>query len=244
VLQNAVFITGTGTDVGKTIVAAGILRYLRRAGLDAVSMKPVQTGAERDDDRFIAPDLVVHHAAAKLAPNEDELALMAPYIYEPACSPHLAGRLAGNYPDIEHIAGCAAKLCAQHDCVLIEGAGGILVPLDEVRTMLDLMVRLGCPVILAATRGLGTINHTLLSIQSLRDAGLNLLGVVFDETEPVERDFIRQDNPEAVRKFGKVDILGDVDYLEGFDPNSDATWERFDRCMPGLPTILQSIPKK
>lgn len=238
-MGNAIFITGTGTDVGKSIVSAGVLRYLRRAGLDAVSMKPVQTGAERIGDRFVAPDLVVHHAAARLTPTADDLAVMAPYLYEPACSPHLAGRMAGAYPDIERIASCMQQLCAAHECVLVEGAGGIMVPLDEERTMLDLMVRLSCPVILVATRGLGTINHTLLSIEVLRSAGLHVPGVVFNETEPVERDFIRQDNPEAVRKFGEVDILGDVDYLHGFDPTSDATWEQFERCMPGLPTILQ-----
>ena len=240
-LSNAVFITGTGTDVGKTIVTAGILRYLRRAGVDAVSMKPVQTGAERAGDRFIAPDLAVHHAAAGLTPTNDALDVMAPYLYEPACSPHLAGRMANAYPDIDRIVACAEQLCADHECVLIEGAGGILVPLDESVTMLDLMKRLACPVVLVATRGLGTINHTLMSIEVLRHAGLEVLGVVFNETEPVERDFIRQDNPDSVRTFGAVDILGDVDYLQGFDPLSETVWEQFERCMPGLPTIRQSM---
>ncbi len=242
-MNNAVFITGTGTDVGKTIVTAGILRHLLREGVDAVSMKPVQTGALRVGDRFVAPDLAVHHAASGLAPGDDELAVMAPYLYEPACSPHLAGRMAELYPDVGRIASCAEQLCAAHDCVLIEGAGGIMVPLDESVTMLDLMVRLACPVLLVATRGLGTINHTLLSIACLKNAGLNLLGVLFNETEPVERDFIRRDNPASVARFGQVDILGDVDYLEGFDPSSAKTWEQFERCMPGLPTIRQSMQR-
>lgn len=240
-LDRAVFITGTGTDVGKTIVTAGILRYLRRAGVDAVSMKPVQTGAERVADRFVAPDLAVHHAASGLSPGDTELAVMAPYLYEPACSPHLAGRMAERYPDIERISDCAAELCAEHECVLIEGAGGIMVPLDESVTMLDLMRRLACPVVLVATRGLGTINHTLMSIDVLRHAGLTVLGVVFNETEPVERDFIRRDNPASVRTFGAVDILGDVDYLQGFDAGSELIWEQFERCMPGLSTIRQSM---
>lgn len=244
VLKNAVFVTGTGTDVGKTVVTAGILRYFRGQGVDAVSMKPVQTGAELVGGRMVAPDLVVHHGASGLAPETDVLDLMAPYLYEPACSPHLAGRLANRYPDVDRIVECAEQLHASHDCVLIEGAGGIMVPLDESVTMLDLMRRLGCPVLLVAMRGLGTINHTLLSVEVLRGAGLEVLGVVFNETESVERDFIRQDNPESVRRFGKVDILGDVDYLEGFDPLSETTWEQFEKCMPGLPMIHQSICRK
>lgn len=243
-LKNAIFITGTGTDVGKTIITAGILRYLRQKGIDAVSMKPVQTGAELTGGQLIAPDLAVHRAASGFAPQDDDLELMAPYLYEPACSPHLAGRLAARYPDVDRIISCAKKLCARHDCVLIEGAGGIMVPLDDSVTMLDLMQQLGCPVILVALRGLGTINHTLLSIEVLRNAGLDLLGVVFNETEAVDQDFIRQDNPESVRKFGEVDIVGNVDYLEGFDPLSKVTWEQFEQCMPGLHKIQQSIYPK
>ncbi len=241
VLKNAVFVTGTGTDVGKTIVSAGILRHLRRGGLDAVSMKPVQTGAELVGGQLVAPDLLVHHDASGLVPEDGELALMAPYLYGPACSPHLAGRLAGSYPDVGRIVDCAEQLGAAHDCVLIEGAGGIMVPLDESVTMLDLMRRLGCPVLLVALRGLGTINHTLLSIEVLRGAGLEVLGVVFNETEAVERDFVRRDNPESVRRFGEVDILGDVDYLQGFDAGSDFIWEKFEKCMPGLSIIRQSM---
>ena len=100
-MSRGVFITGTDTDVGKTIVTAGLLRQLRNSGVNAASMKPVQTGAEVSaDGKLTAPDLAVHHVAAGFTPPPDDVDLMALYLYEPACSPHLAGRMAGKYPNI------------------------------------------------------------------------------------------------------------------------------------------------
>lgn len=232
------FITGTDTDVGKTIVTAGLLRWLRRQGVNAASMKPAQTGAVLCDGLWVAPDLAFHHAAAEFQPPPESLELMAPYCYEPACSPHLAGRMAGRYPDLEHIAENAERLQADYDLLLVEGAGGIFAPLTETGTMRDLMVRLGLPVIVVAHRGLGTINHTLLSIEALRNAGLDIAGVVFNETQNVPPDFIKQDNPQAVAAFGKVDVLGNIDFLTDLDTNPGAAWARFEQCMPGLATLL------
>lgn len=237
-MKRGLFITGTDTEVGKTVITAGLLRYLRNEGIDAVSMKPVQTGAERVGDGFRAPDLVQHHAAAGLRPAAAEVALMAPYLYEPACSPHLAGRLAGRYPDLAHIEECAAGLLAEHGFLLVEGAGGIMAPLDESTTMLDLMRALGFPVILVAHRGLGTINHSLLSLDALKAANLEVAGIVFNETQDVEEDFIRKDNPDAVQRFGQVEVLGNVDFLGAFD---DDGWGRFEACMPGLGGLLEQV---
>ncbi len=203
-------------------------------------MKPVQTGAQKMGDTFSAPDLEVHLSASGLVPASHEIEWMAPYLYEPACSPHLAGRMAGHYPDIAHIQDCAKQLSAAHDVLLVEGAGGIYAPIDETQTMLDLMKALDYPVLLVARRGLGTINHTLLSIETLRNAGLDIAGVVFTETEDVERDFIRVDNPGAVRDFGKVDILGDIDYLSTLGTDPDAAWNHFEDCAKNLIALWEN----
>ncbi len=232
------FITATGTDVGKTIVTAGLVRALRHGGLDAVTMKPVQTGIPSDEaagaGEAAPSDLDIHLTHSGYTPPEEERELLMPYTYEPACSPHLAGRLAGRYADIDYIVTCANRLADDHQVVLAEGAGGVLAPIDEERTMLDLMVALGWPVLLVAHRGLGTINHTLLSIEALRRAGLDILGVVFNETEDVEPDFIRQDNPDTVSKFGKVRVLGDIDYLGNLDDDPETAWSQFEACCPDL----------
>jgi dethiobiotin synthase len=233
-MNRGVVVTGTGTDVGKTIVTGALLRMLRAAGIDAVSMKPVQTGAQAG---MVAPDLRVHWDAAGIEPGGAGGALMAPYVYEPACSPHLAARLAGRAIDIDRIVMCAERLLARHQALIVEGAGGVLVPLDDTHTNLDLMVALAMPAIVVAHRGLGTINHTLLTLRALRGAGVRVLGVVFNETRDVPRDFITEDNPRAVEAFGNVAILGNIDYA---GPGA-LDWDQATRGITGLDVIRTAL---
>lgn len=233
-MSNGFFITGTDTEVGKTVVTAGILRHLRRAGVDAVSMKPIQTGAEWEGETLVAPDLRFHWKASGFAPNGEPEDLYAPYVYEPACSPHLAGRMANRYPELHRIRQCVEELSARHEVILVEGAGGVYAPVDETHTMLDLIHVIGFPVILVAHRGLGTINHTLLTLEALRHAGADVLGVVFNEKQDVPKDFIREDNPDAVARLGNIAVLGDIDFLGALEIGTDECWDRFERCMPGL----------
>ena len=229
-LPDKIFITGTSTEVGKTVVTAGLLRALRQRGVDAVPMKPVQTGGEPDRTGTLqAPDLCFCLSVTGMTPDNFEMALMNPYVYEPACSPHLAGRMAGSYPNVDHIVNCAEELAAKHDCVLIEGAGGIMVPLNEDTLALDLIQHLNAPVILVAHAGLGTINHTLLSINTLRQAGLEVLGVIFNEVTPTAEEdrFIADDNPDAIARFGEVEILGSIRYAESIEEES-VFWNQFE----------------
>lgn len=237
-MERGYFITGTDTGIGKTVVTAAILRWLRMRGVNAATMKPVQTGAESRGGRMIAPDLAFHHVAANFAPPVEHLERMAPYLYEPACSPHLAARMAARYPDVERILACARGLEKLYDVLLVEGAGGVYVPLNESETMLDLMQRLGYPVILVARRGLGTINHTLLSLEALRHARLEVAGVIFNETGPAEQDFIRQDNPRAVEAFGRVPVLGNMDFLPELTANPPKALEGSERFLPGLARLF------
>jgi|WetSurMetagenome_2_1015567.scaffolds.fasta_scaffold21534_3 dethiobiotin synthase len=237
-----IFVTGTDTGIGKTLVTAGIVRWLRAHWIDTVPMKPVQTGAERRGDMLAAPDLDFCLAAAGIQPNADERRLMAPYVYEPACSPHLAGRMAGRYPDIAAIRKNAEILLRRRQALVIEGAGGIMVPLNETETTLDLMKSLGFPVVLVSRIGLGAINHALLSINSLNAAGLPLLGVIFNQAEPPlpGNRYIEEDNPKAVAEFGKVKILGNVGYLEKTLTPTEM-WQRFIQAVPGLEEIGKAM---
>ena len=235
-MRNGLFIAGTNTDVGKTLVTAGILRHLRKQGLDVVSMKPVQTGGLAGTEGLMAPDLDFHLAASGLSITPEERALMIPYVYEPACSPHLAGRLAGHYVNLDHCQSCGEQLAAAHQGVIIEGAGGLMTPLNEEETQLGLVIQFGAPVLLVAHIGLGTISHCLLTLETLREAEVPIAGVIFNATAPGEgEDFIGRDNPDAVAQFGAVEVLGNVPWLG--DLSGDAAWERFDASLPGLAKI-------
>lgn len=235
-MHNGLFIAGTNTDVGKTLVTAGILRYLRRQGLDVVSMKPVQTGGIPAEGGLTAPDLDFHLRIAGLDVSEEERTLMSPYVYESACSPHLAGRMVGHYVNLDHCQACGEQLSAAHHGVIIEGAGGLMVPLNEDETQLGLAIQFGAPVLLVAHIGLGTVNHCLLTIESLREAEVPIAGVIFNATAPGEgEDFIGRDNPEAVARFGAVEVLGNVPWLG--DLEDEKAWLRFNESVPGLSKI-------
>lgn len=242
-MNRGIFITGTDTGVGKTVIAAGILRWLRKQGIDAVPMKPVQTGAKRRGNKLVAQDLEFCLAAAGLCPPDSEKRLMLPYAYKPACSPHLAGRLAGKPPEITEVVNCADTLLQNHRLLVVEGAGGVMAPLNENETMLDLMKRLSYPVVVVARLGLGTINHTLLSLQTLRAAGSKLLGVVFNHTEPPQSThrFIEEDNPKIVARFSRVTVLGKLRYFKNLSPDSEEVWQHFEADVPGLKNILGEL---
>ncbi len=209
------FITGTDTGIGKTFVTAGLLAALRRRGVDAVPMKPVQTGCEKRGGELLAPDLELCLATAGLTPSPEERALMAPYRFRPACSPHLAAERAHVRIDEGHIRRATRQLAVTHDCLLAEGAGGVLVPLDDRCTMLDMMRLFELPVLLVARPGLGTINHTLLSLRVLGDAGLTVAGIVINQAVPGPWGLIENDNVKTVERMGRVPVLACFRYRRG-----------------------------
>ena len=242
-MSRGIFITGTGTGVGKTVVTAAVLRGARAAGIDAVPFKPVQTGAAEGPDGLRSPDVEFALSAAGLVAPPETAAMMAPLLYKPACSPHLAGRLAGRPVTVEAVRACAEKLLARHDTLIVEGAGGVMVPLNDSATMLDLMTALGMPVVVVALDGLGTINHTLLTLGALRQAGLEVLGVVFNQPEPpAEGDaFLRRDNPEVIARFGSTAVLGNIPHAADLTAGNAASWARIEPGLTGLPAILERL---
>jgi dethiobiotin synthase len=214
--MKGVFIAGTGTDVGKTIVAAGVLRALLTAGIDATAMKPVQTGAWAEaSGKLRTPDLEFVLGATGLLPDEQTRELMAPWLFEPACSPHLAARLAGQTIGLERILDSARQLAARHEFLVVEGAGGLLVPLGARLLLIDVAAALGLPVLLVGPAGLGAINHVLLSLEALRARGLPVAGVVLNATGPVsaEEAFIHEDNATTIAQLGQVRVLARIPWL-------------------------------
>lgn len=205
--MKGLFITGTDTDVGKTALSALLLAELRRRGTNVAPMKPAQTGCEGG-----APDLDYSLSMATMEVDPETYRAMSPYQFEPACSPHLAAEMAGTEIEIAEIVIAARALADSYEFVLAEGAGGIIVPLNRRETMLDLMQALKFPILVAARPGLGTINHTLLSIRALRSEGLDIAGIVFVANTDQEFTFIEEDNGTTIEQLGKVPVLGTIPY--------------------------------
>ncbi len=175
-------------------------------------MKPVQTGCHLRKGTLMAPDLMTSLKAGGMRISAAEQADMAPYCFKPACSPHLAAQLAGTRISLSCIENAFRRLSHKYDGVIIEGAGGVLVPLNQKETMLDLMVRLQLPVLLVARPGLGTINHVLLSLRVLREARLHVLGVVLNQSAPGRWGQIEDDNLRAIERMGSVKVLASIRY--------------------------------
>ncbi len=188
--MNGYFVTGTDTGVGKTVLSALLV-----AALDGLYWKPVQTGAVEGKDR---------DSVRLWAGCPEESLLPERYCFDPPVSPHLASREAG-----VRIALDAFELPASlgDRPRIVEGAGGAMVPLNECDLMIDLMRRLGLPVVVAARTSLGTINHTLMTLAALRAADLSLLGVVLIGAENME-------NRRAIEHYGKVRVIGYIPVLE------------------------------
>lgn len=230
-----VFVTGTDTGVGKTFVAAGLLAALRRAGMDACPMKPVQTGCTGPAAALRAPDLDECLAAGALACTPQEYAWMAPYRFRPACSPHLAAKRAQVRIRIASLLAAARHLAGSREFVVVEGAGGVLVPLNDRESMGDLMRAFGLPVLLVARAGLGTINHTLLSLQALRCAGLKVGGVVVTQAAPGPWGRIEADNVATLERWGCVPVLGVFRHCRR--PDTAASRRAFDALARRIATL-------
>jgi dethiobiotin synthetase len=228
---NGVFVTGTGTEVGKTMVAAVIARTFAASGASVAVFKPAVTGLDelpvdgtqsRDIDRFQSrrpgdePDHALLRRAAGSEQSDDEI---APYRYGPAASPHLAAALAGEEIDPRRLLNSARTAAKSADILVCEGVGGLLVPLSGDYLVRDLAVELALPLVIAASPGLGTINHTLLTIEAARAAGLEIAEVVLTPW-PDEPSAIERSNRETIQALGKVT----VETLPPLDLSAPETW--------------------
>lgn len=188
-MPNRFFITGTDTGIGKTVVSA-----LLCAALDAIYWKPIQTGTREGTDR---------NTVMSLAELPESRTIPEAYSFVPPVSPHLAARLAGVRIDLRKI---RMPQIAVHESLIVEGAGGALVPINRTHLMTHLMKRLKLPVLLISRTALGTINHTLLSLAALRAAGLRVRGVVM-VGKP------NRENRKAIEHYGEIEVIGSVPIL-------------------------------
>ncbi|MBU0965447.1 MAG: dethiobiotin synthase [Proteobacteria bacterium] len=226
---NAVFITATGTGVGKTVVSSLLIGFLREQGLKAGYQKWVSTGGEMPEDLLYC--LEKNHMEF----DQGELDSQVVYRFLMPASPHLAAELEGREVDPEKIQEVFACSASVHDVLVVEGVGGVLVPLRRDLLLADFLTGLQLPVIIVAHSGLGTINHTLLTIEALRQRKLTVLGVVFsDEQEGMAADDpLVADNMRTVGDMAGVEVFGRLlrltDYAlseAAFQPVGKAIWQK------------------
>lgn len=207
-----IFVTGTGTEVGKTVVAAALARTLAAAGRRVAVFKPAVTGL----DEGVETDHALLRRASDSAQSDEEI---APYRYGPPASPHLAAALAGEEIDPQRLRDAAVAAAAGAEALVCEGVGGLLVPLSPSYLVRDLAADLGYPLVVVAPPGLGTINHTLLTLEAARAAGLLVRAVVLNPW-PEEPTEIERHNRETIARLGRIEVLT----LPRLDLDAPETW--------------------
>ena len=180
-MKQAFFITGTDTGVGKTHVACKLIQQYVAQGYKVIGMKPVAAGSDFINGEWVNDDVLKLEAASNVkAPRE----LVNPYSFKEAVAPHIAAEIAGVEIKIEVIQQAFEQLKKMTDIVIVEGAGGFLVPLNNQQSMADLPAVLDVPVILVVGMKLGCINHSLLTVEAIKARGLTLHGWVANQIEP------------------------------------------------------------
>jgi dethiobiotin synthetase len=208
-LLKAIFVTGTDTGVGKTLITGYLARYLSDKGYSVITQKWIQTGCKRG----IPEDIKTHIKliGRGIGKVKEFLPHVAPYAFKPACSPHLAAKIENKKINAEKIKKSFRFLSKKFDFVIVEGVGGALVPFNERKLVIDIAKELDLPVLVVAGNKLGAINHTLLTIEALNSRKIKIIGAVFNNIGKGEK-YILKDNPDIVKRLSGQKVLGILPY--------------------------------
>lgn len=198
-MSTNLFITGTDTGVGKTFVTAALLAELRRRGVRAAAFKPIAcgTGGRHDAEIYAA-----------LMKREQSLDVINPVYLQYPLAPSVAARLEHKRIDLRQIRACYQRLASTYSVLLVEGAGGLLVPIRDDYLVADLARSLTLPLLVVARLGLGTINHSLLTVRMARDVGLKMRGIVLNDTAGGRHGLAERTNVSAVPTLCDAPLLG------------------------------------
>ncbi len=207
-MTKGIFITATGTDVGKTYVSALLLKYLLKSGLNAGYYKPVLSGAIQNNGKIIPGDceFVLKFAGLNLPPQN-----YVSYIYKEPLSPHLAAQIENNPVELSKIVSDFSNIKKQFDYIIVEGAGGIVCPfrLDNQKIMLpDVIKALGLDIIIVASAALGTINSTFLTVEYAKNCGINVRGIVLNNYD--DNNIMMRDNLKQIETLTGVKVIAVV----------------------------------
>jgi len=236
------FITGTDTGVGKTAVTAGLAANLKQKGFDVGIMKPVQTGSEKSEHGLISADALYAMQVAKI---NDPMELVSPYRLEAPLAPSIAAQITGVNIEVQKIEHAYRELCKRHRFMLVEGAGGIMVPVTGRLLMADLAKILNLPVLIVARPGLGTVNHTLLTIEYAKSRDIQVAGVIINGLNESEAGTAEKTNPGLIEELSGIPVVGIIPYISDLDVDTynpgriielvraEINWEKISLPGPG-----------
>ena len=204
-MADGLFITGTDTDVGKTFFTAGLASLLRARGMDVGVYKPVATGGLPGEDARL-----LREASGSSDPLEE----INPVCLPEPLSPNVAAHLADQPVDLDLVLNVYGKLIARHEFVLVEGIGGLLVPILNEFSVADLAENMGLPLVIVARSTLGTINHTLLTLEAAAARGLKVRGVVYNTLVPGPVGRATETSPDVITEISGVPSLGTLPYCD------------------------------
>ena len=208
--KNGLFVTGTDTSVGKTLITGGIAAVLRQQGLKVGVFKPIASGC-RSDGGLISDDT---EFLAMCADADYSLSVITPVTYKTPAAPVTCVQIEGRAIDYDEIVAAYTYLCDNTDVVLVEGIGGAMVPIDAEHTVLDLAVEFDLPTVIVARPNLGTINHSLLTIEAVWKAGLPVAGLVISGYNAFDADIAEETSPDVICGFSHTNLLSIVPYDE------------------------------
>lgn len=209
--RRELFITGTDTGVGKTVVTALVASCLARRGISVGVMKPVATGGEELGGALRSPDALFFKERLAL---DEPVELINPVCFREPLAPSIAARREGREIDLAQLDEAYASLKRRHDAVLVEGIGGLLVPLKGKCSVADLILHWDVPLLIVARPGLGTINHTALTISHSRSQGLRVAGFIVNASHPLRGDRAEATNPACIEELCDVRCWGSIPYSD------------------------------
>jgi dethiobiotin synthetase len=231
-LSKGIFITGTDTGVGKTIVSAAIIRALIKKGIRVGAMKPVETGCKKSEDRSENESLIPSDGMflKEMAEMDDSIDLVTPIRFENPLAPMVASEMElgvqsyeSGAQGLKKIFDAYAELSNKYDFMIVEGVGGLLVPITKLQTpnlelktyfVIDLVKDLKLPVVVVARPTLGTINHTLLTVNYSLKEGLDVIGVIINHHNPPTGDIAEKTNPDVLKELCPVPVIGILPYIK------------------------------
>lgn len=221
----SIFITGTDTNVGKTLVTTAIAVSLKNSGYSVGVFKPIQTGSFLDTEFVKSTD--------------KNIITKVSYSFKMPAAPSLAADFEDVVIDIDKILSDYEKLKSECDIVLVEGAGGILVPIKDDFLMRDLIKAMDLPLLIVARPDLGTINHTLLTIEAAKAKGIKILGIIISNYPDKTEDLAIKTAPEIIKKHSKEKILGFLPSIDNIENNLKKMPDSFNQVMDELKGVLK-----